>query len=37
MSAALLAVDDVFAGYLPGVDILQGMSLTCRRERASRW
>ncbi len=26
--SALLSVDNVFAAYQPGVDILQGMSLT---------
>jgi ABC-type branched-subunit amino acid transport system ATPase component len=30
MSAALLTVSDVHAGYLPGVDILRGLSLAAR-------
>jgi ABC-type branched-subunit amino acid transport system ATPase component len=30
MSAALLTVSDVHAGYLPGVDILRGLSLEAR-------
>src|SRR6185369_9017159 len=30
MSAALLTVSDVFAGYLPGVDILRGLSIAAR-------
>jgi ABC-type branched-subunit amino acid transport system ATPase component len=30
MSTALLTVSDVHAGYLPGVDILRGLSLTAR-------
>ena len=33
---ALLTVQDVHAGYLPGVDILRGLSLTRARTR-SRW
>jgi ABC-type branched-subunit amino acid transport system ATPase component len=31
MSEALLTVQDVHAGYLPGVDILRGLSLSARR------
>jgi branched-chain amino acid transport system ATP-binding protein len=30
MTAALLALNDVHAGYLPGVDILRGLSLNAR-------
>jgi len=30
MTAALLSVTDVHAGYLPGVDILRGLSLEAR-------
>src|SRR6476659_7596496 len=30
MSTALLTVSDVHAGYLPGVDILRGLSLEAR-------
>ena len=33
MTAPLLSVTDVHAGYLPGVDILRGLSLEARRER----
>ena len=35
--SALLHVNDVLAGYLPGVDILRGLSLDARRRTASRW
>jgi ABC-type branched-subunit amino acid transport system ATPase component len=31
MSDALLTVQDVHAGYLPGIDILRGLSLSARR------
>ena len=30
MTDVLLTVTDVHAGYLPGVDILQGLSITAR-------
>ncbi len=36
-SDAILAVEDLHAGYLPGVDILRGLTLIAPRPTPSRW